>query len=73
MTPILNRMECDESPPTFNKVNKFTAGFQAIVDAYGVGDYREVNPSMGDYRMPTFVIRVVAQTESYQTGKVLTF
>ncbi|XP_042360232.1 V-type proton ATPase 116 kDa subunit a isoform X2 [Plectropomus leopardus] len=42
---ILNRMQTKQTPPTYNKTNKFTAGFQNIVDAYGIGSYREVNPA----------------------------
>ena len=41
---ILNKINTDEAPPTYNKVNKFTRGFQAIVDSYGVATYEEVNP-----------------------------
>ena len=45
MPSILNRIKTDEQPPTYNKVNKFTRGFQALVDAYGVATYAEVSPS----------------------------
>ena len=43
--PILNRMMTREIPPTYNRTNKFTSGFQNLVDAYGVATYREVNPA----------------------------
>ncbi|CAL1269977.1 unnamed protein product [Larinioides sclopetarius] len=49
---IVNRMETKESPPTYNILNKFTSGFQNIVDAYGVASYREVNPA--PYTIITF-------------------
>ncbi|XP_072034787.1 V-type proton ATPase 116 kDa subunit a 1-like isoform X2 [Amphiura filiformis] len=49
---ILNRMDTTEAPPTFNKTNKFTEVFQGIVDAYGVANYREVNPA--PYAIITF-------------------
>jgi V-type H+-transporting ATPase subunit a len=42
--PILNRMESFENPPTYNRTNKFTNGFQELINAYGVASYREVNP-----------------------------
>ncbi|XP_034448410.1 V-type proton ATPase 116 kDa subunit a isoform X3 [Hippoglossus hippoglossus] len=49
---ILNRMQSKQTPPTFNKTNKFTSGFQNIVDAYGIGSYREINPA--PYTIITF-------------------
>lgn len=50
--PILNRMETFEDPPTYNRTNKFTKGFQVLIDAYGVASYREMNPS--PYTIITF-------------------
>lgn len=42
---FVNRIPTSDTPPTLIKTNKFTSGFQNIVDAYGVGSYREVNPA----------------------------
>ncbi|XP_013208696.1 V-type proton ATPase 116 kDa subunit a isoform X2 [Microtus ochrogaster] len=52
MVPIMTEVETKADPPTFNRTNKFTAGFQNIVDAYGVGSYREINPA--PYTIITF-------------------
>eukprot|EP00731_Ephydatia_muelleri_P033231 Em0026g51a len=49
---IFNQMRTDEKPPTYFRTNEFTGGFQAIVDAYGVASYREVNPT--PYTIVTF-------------------
>lgn len=39
-----NRLATTMPPPTLFPLNSFTTGFQNIVDAYGVANYREVNP-----------------------------
>uniref|UniRef100_A0A8C9YVW0 V-type proton ATPase subunit a n=1 Tax=Sander lucioperca TaxID=283035 RepID=A0A8C9YVW0_SANLU len=47
-----NRLPSSTAPPTLFPINSFTAGFQNIVDAYGVASYREVNPAV--YTIITF-------------------
>merc|ERR1712001_658127 len=46
VAPILNEMQTTEAPPTFFRTNKFTKGFQALINAYGVASYREANPAV---------------------------
>lgn len=44
--PILHELRTSKTPPTYNKTNKFTEGFQTIMDSYGIAAYQEVNPGL---------------------------
>ncbi|KAJ1964693.1 H(+)-transporting V0 sector ATPase subunit a [Dipsacomyces acuminosporus] len=43
---ILHELRTTKEPPTFVRTNRFTEGFQNIVDAYGVPKAGEVNPGL---------------------------
>ncbi|KAG5667455.1 hypothetical protein PVAND_015435 [Polypedilum vanderplanki] len=49
---FMNVIATNENPPTFNRTNRFTQGFQNLIDAFGVANYREANPAL--YTIITF-------------------
>ncbi|XP_039696581.1 V-type proton ATPase 116 kDa subunit a 3 isoform X1 [Pteropus medius] len=52
VSAVVHRIPCRDMPPTLIRTTRFTASFQGIVDAYGVGRYQEVNPA--PYTIITF-------------------
>lgn len=48
----MDTIQPHEEPPTLIRTNKFTVAFQILIDAYGVANYREVNPAL--YTIVTF-------------------
>ncbi|XP_072260156.1 V-type proton ATPase 116 kDa subunit a 1 isoform X4 [Pyxicephalus adspersus] len=67
---ILNRMQTNQTPPTYNKTNKFTYGFQNLVDAYGISSYREINPA--PYTIITFPFLFAVMFGDFGHGTLMT-
>lgn len=49
---FMNVIHTKENPPTYTRTNKFTRGFQNLIEAYGIASYREANPAL--YTIITF-------------------
>ncbi|KAE9406939.1 H+-ATPase subunit [Gymnopus androsaceus JB14] len=52
--PILQELRTNKTPPTFNRTDKFTEGFQAVMDSYGIASYQEINPGL--FAVTTFPV-----------------
>lgn len=42
----MTKLSTKKTPPTYHRTNKFTSGFQGLIDSYGMARYREVNPGL---------------------------
>uniref|UniRef100_A0A671RS72 V-type proton ATPase subunit a n=1 Tax=Sinocyclocheilus anshuiensis TaxID=1608454 RepID=A0A671RS72_9TELE len=67
---FVNRIPSSDTPPTLLRSNKFTSGFQSIVEAYGVGDYREASPA--PYTIITFPFLFAVMFGDLGHGSVMT-
>uniref|UniRef100_A0AAR5PSG6 V-type proton ATPase subunit a n=1 Tax=Dendroctonus ponderosae TaxID=77166 RepID=A0AAR5PSG6_DENPD len=47
-----NVLDTQTTPPTFNRTNRFTQGFQNLIASYAFSSYRELNPAL--YTIITF-------------------
>lgn len=52
VSSVMQTVRTKEAPPTYQRTNKLTEGFQAIMDAYGIATYQEANPGL--YAVITF-------------------
>jgi len=67
---LCEELQTDEVPPTYFEMNKFTAPFQDIVNAYGVPRYKEMNP--GVMTIITFPFLFAVMFGDFGHGVVLT-
>ena len=66
---IVNQIKTNKTPPTYNKTNRFTEGFQTIINAYGTAKYQEVNP--GIYTIVTFPFLFAVMFGDFGHGTIM--
>jgi V-type H+-transporting ATPase subunit a len=67
---IVNQIKTNKTPPTYVKTNKFTEGFQTIINAYGTAKYQEVNPGL--YTIVTFPFLFAVMFGDFGHGTLMT-
>lgn len=70
--PILSRIttKTKNRPPTYFALNKFTHGFQNLINAYGMADFKELNPA--PYTIITFPFLFAVMFGDIGHGAILT-
>ena len=66
---IVNQIKTNKTPPTYNRTNRFTEGFQTIINAYGTAKYQEVNP--GIYTIVTFPFLFAVMFGDFGHGTIM--
>ena len=54
---IINEIRTNKTPPTYQKTNKFTEGFQTIINAYGTGQVPRSQSWIANYRHLPILVR----------------
>ncbi|KKK17790.1 putative vacuolar ATPase 98 kDa subunit [Aspergillus rambellii] len=67
---IVNQIRTNKTPPTYVRTNKFTEGFQTIVNAYGIPKYSEANPGL--YTVVTFPFLFAVMFGDFGHGSLMT-